>query len=466
MSQVFGGYKDLIEEGDLVILQISHDDRKVITVKDGEITQTAKGAIRHSGLIGYKYGKKFIGTIGPVFPLHPTPELWTLSLPHRTQIIYSHDIALIVNELDLKPGSVVLESGTGSGSLTHALARAVSPNGKVHTCEFHKERAKCAKQEFADHNISDVVNVYYRDVCVNKNSSQSTEILDAPEAGFPENTEANAVILDVPKPELALEGAYNTMKKTEKMRFCSFSPCIEQVQKTVYAAYQLWGDRVREMSSIEFGMKNHNIKNMKSKMADLGLDEAQKDSLLGLDDSIGVQHRPTGYLETYEVILDERKESYRKGEPKFTGKKSKPSENGESVESSTKLAAMEAARQKNEENKGKTDENGEKWKKNLRVLENGDEIHMRAKKMKLTTIESSYTTAVCTPPTRVYGHTGYLTFFSLIPETALPEVVKKHFTQSSGAVFESLSGRTAQNLNKHAKEEKKVEESTKMEECT
>merc|ERR1712071_55975 len=99
------------------------------------------------------------------------------------------------------------------------------------------------------------------------------------------------------------------------------------------------------MSSIEFGMKNHNIKNMKSKMADLGLDEAQKDSLLGLDDSIRVQHRPTGYLETYEVILDERKESYRKGEPKFTGKKSKTGENGESVESSTKLAAMEAARQ-------------------------------------------------------------------------------------------------------------------------
>ena len=47
MSEVFNGYKDLVSEGDLVIIQISHDDRKTIIVKDGDITQTAKGAIRH-----------------------------------------------------------------------------------------------------------------------------------------------------------------------------------------------------------------------------------------------------------------------------------------------------------------------------------------------------------------------------------------------------------------------------------
>ena len=58
--------------------------------------------------------------------LAPTAELWTNVLAHRTQILYVYDIALICSWMDLKPGKVVLESGTGSGSLTHSLVRAVA----------------------------------------------------------------------------------------------------------------------------------------------------------------------------------------------------------------------------------------------------------------------------------------------------------------------------------------------------
>jgi len=38
-------------------------------------------------------------------------ELWTLALPHRTQILYMADISLILFELDIKPGSIVIEAG-------------------------------------------------------------------------------------------------------------------------------------------------------------------------------------------------------------------------------------------------------------------------------------------------------------------------------------------------------------------
>lgn len=43
--------------------------------------------------------------------LQPTPELWSLTLPHRTQIIYTPDISMILLQLDLVPGSVVIEAG-------------------------------------------------------------------------------------------------------------------------------------------------------------------------------------------------------------------------------------------------------------------------------------------------------------------------------------------------------------------
>jgi tRNA A58 N-methylase Trm61 len=78
-------------------------------------------------------------------------------LRHRTQILYVADISLVVANLALTPGNTVLESGTGSGSLTHSLARAVAPHGRVYTFDFHKLRADEAQAEFDRHGLSGMV---------------------------------------------------------------------------------------------------------------------------------------------------------------------------------------------------------------------------------------------------------------------------------------------------------------------
>lgn len=81
----------------------------------------------------------------------------------------------------------VLESGTGSGSLTHSLARAVAPAGAVHTFEFHKQRCEEADAEFKQNGIADIVHSTHRDI----------EAL-----GFPESCHgiADGIILDLPAP--------------------------------------------------------------------------------------------------------------------------------------------------------------------------------------------------------------------------------------------------------------------------
>lgn len=109
----FVEYSDFIQEGDVAIVYVSHDSMMQVKVQQGAQTQTRYGVIRHStDLIGKRYGSRVTCSKGGwVHVLHPTPELWTVTLPHRTQILYTTDIATITMMLELKPGSVVCESG-------------------------------------------------------------------------------------------------------------------------------------------------------------------------------------------------------------------------------------------------------------------------------------------------------------------------------------------------------------------
>lgn len=133
--------------------------------------------------------------------LQPTPELWSVTLPHRTQIIYTPDISMIIFQLEIKPGSVVIESGTGSGSLSHAILRAIKPHGHLHTFDFHEVRSQQAREEFENHGLGDFVTCYHRDVCA---------------LGFTDdlNGKADAVFLDLPLPHLALPHAKNALKES------------------------------------------------------------------------------------------------------------------------------------------------------------------------------------------------------------------------------------------------------------
>ncbi|XP_044292870.1 tRNA (adenine(58)-N(1))-methyltransferase catalytic subunit TRMT61A [Varanus komodoensis] len=246
-------YRSTIQEGDTAIVFLGHESMFPVKVQHGSKTQTKYGVIRHStDLIGKPYGSKVTCSKGGwVYVLHPTPELWTLNLPHRTQILYSTDISLITMMLELKPGCVVCESGTGSGSLSHAIIRTIAPTGHLYTVEFHQQRAEKAVQEFQEHKVGHLVTVKNQDVCKN---------------GFGVTDVADAVFLDIPSPWEAIGHAAVALKQ-EGGRICSFSPCIEQVQRTCLALEE---HGFTEINTLEILPRVYNIRTISLQIPDLG----------------------------------------------------------------------------------------------------------------------------------------------------------------------------------------------------
>lgn len=216
MSGSFTSFKTHVQLGDMAVIYLSPRQMYPVRIVEHDIFQTRFGAVRHDDLVGKRYGSRIQCSRGFVHILDMTPDLWTLTLPHRTQILYSTDISLILMQLELRPGSVVIEAGTGSGSLSHSIARTIAPSGRLLTFDFHRERSVAAQKEFEDHGLGEIIVASERDVCAD---------------GFGvENGSAHAVFLDLPSPWRAVAHTWRALRNGG--RCCCFSPCIEQTQKT------------------------------------------------------------------------------------------------------------------------------------------------------------------------------------------------------------------------------------------
>ncbi|WJX22341.1 guanidinoacetate N-methyltransferase [Trifolium repens] len=217
-----------IRNGDLVIVYERHNNMKAVTVSEGSVVQNRFGVFKHSDWIGKPFGSKVFSSKGGfVYLLAPTPELWTLVLSHRTQILYIADICFVIMYLEIVPGCLVLESGTGSGSLTTSLARAVAPTGHVYTFDFHEQRAASARDDFERTGLSNLISCGVRDIQGEGFPDEFTGLVDS-------------VFLDLPQPWLAIPSAAKMLKQDGTL--CSFSPCVEQVQRSCDALQSRFTD--------------------------------------------------------------------------------------------------------------------------------------------------------------------------------------------------------------------------------
>lgn len=206
-----------IADGDFVLLVLERRKTYMVKVEAGKTFHTHKGYVKLDDLIGRDFGEIFQSSLGVQFTvLKPMLTDYIMKSSRNTQITYPKDAALIVMLSGIGPGSRVIESGTGTGALTTALAHYVGPNGRVFTYELRQEFQKNAEKNLRRSNLLDYVELKSGDI------TQGIEERDA-----------DAVILDLAVPWLVVPHAYMALKPSGTL--VSFSPTIDQVVKTTEA---------------------------------------------------------------------------------------------------------------------------------------------------------------------------------------------------------------------------------------
>lgn len=251
---------------------------------------------------------------GFVHILPPTPEIWTTSLPHRTQVVYTPDYSYILHRIRARPGTTIIEAGAGSGSFTHAAVRAVyngypgdgKRKGKVISFEYNEDRYHKMQQELKEHDLDKLVTLTHRDVYKDGFLVDRT------------SPEASAIFLDLPAPWEALPHLSRRRVKKDgeekdddskwvsplhpkkSVYICTFSPCIEQVTRTVSTMRRLgWVD----IDMVEIA--NRKLHTLRDRVGiklpiDRGVNNSPKDveealaRLTEIEDRFREQARPKG----------------------------------------------------------------------------------------------------------------------------------------------------------------------------
>ncbi len=208
---------ELIAEGEDVLLYLDSRRTYLVRVETGKSFHTHKGYIPLGDLVGKEYGTRILSSMGIEFvALKPNLRDQIFKVKRKTQISYPKDIALIVMFSGIGPGSRLVEAGTGTGALTTALAHYVGPTGRVYTYEVRQEFREMAIKNLERAGVSQFVELKNKDV---------TEGID--------ETEVDAVILDLATPWLVVPHAYYALKGSGVI--VSFSPTMDQIVKTVEA---------------------------------------------------------------------------------------------------------------------------------------------------------------------------------------------------------------------------------------
>jgi tRNA (adenine57-N1/adenine58-N1)-methyltransferase len=206
--------------GDLAQLVGLRHKHFILTLQAGAKFETHRGVLQHDDLIGKRWGTQVFSHLGaPFFLLQPSLADLLIDLPRTTQILYPKDIGFILVTMGVGHGQKVIEAGTGSGSMTTALAHAVGPTGRVISYEVKADVQNLARKNLTRFGLDSRVDFKLRDI----------------QDGFDE-TDADSFFLDVPNPYDYIAQVRAALKPGGFL--CCLIPTFNQVEKTLYAVHQ------------------------------------------------------------------------------------------------------------------------------------------------------------------------------------------------------------------------------------
>jgi tRNA (adenine57-N1/adenine58-N1)-methyltransferase len=208
------------QTGDLVQLVGLRHKHFMITLTPGAELHTHRGILKHDDLIGLPWGSQVFSHMGsPFFVLQPALGDLLIDLPRNTQILYPKEIGYIMVTMGIGPGQRVMEAGTGSGSMTIALAYAVGASGRVTSYEARPQMQSLARKNLERVGLADRVDFKLGDIA----------------SGFAE-TNADAFFLDVQNPYDYIAQVRAALKPGGF--FCSLVPTVNQIEKLLIALRQ------------------------------------------------------------------------------------------------------------------------------------------------------------------------------------------------------------------------------------
>jgi tRNA (adenine57-N1/adenine58-N1)-methyltransferase len=207
----------------------AHDDRVLLIdqrgrqylfrLQDGGTYHTHSGTLAHAELLGHEEGTRVETSSGMVFvAFRPRFADYALKMKRGAQVVYPKDLGPILTYADVFPGARVLEAGTGSGSLTMALCRAVGADGHVVSYETRQEH-----RQQAVHNIEGLFGELPAWLALR--DGDVTEV--------PRDERFDRCVLDLPEPWGPLEALHEVLAPGGIV--CAYLPTTIQVQQLVLA---------------------------------------------------------------------------------------------------------------------------------------------------------------------------------------------------------------------------------------